>query len=79
MGPFPFPASRERQERIRNRAHAAFAADADRRWLLALGQNESEEAASHPQQKSPDDLCEKRRSPNRESERSEFSEVVQGK
>jgi hypothetical protein len=44
-GSFSFPASRERHARIRNRASAAFAARADRRWLLAPGQNENPEAA----------------------------------
>jgi hypothetical protein len=49
MGWLPSPASRERHERIRHRARAAMAADADRRWLLASGQNEKKEAASHRQ------------------------------
>ena len=47
MGLFLFPASRERHGRIRHRARAVLAADADRRWLLAKGQNENQEAASH--------------------------------
>ncbi len=37
------------KRRIRHRARAALMADADRRWLLALGQNESEEAAGRRQ------------------------------
>ena len=47
MGLFLFPAFRERHGRIRHRARAVPAADADRRWLLATGQNENQEAASH--------------------------------
>ena len=69
---------KERARRIRqDQKDPAVAADADRRWLLALGQNENQEAASHRQPRPQEAFSEDLR--REEVVQSEFSEEEQGK